>query len=315
VCGVSHISPLDVGARVSVRRRLGSDLTDVVGDLISADDDVLAIRVSSGDLVRVPTPDLVAARLIAPSPRSAIELEGVTARGWPAPDSEWLGQWWLRAADGFTSRANSVRPLGSPGVGLDEALSRVEAWYRERGLPPKMQVVVGSSLDRELEHRGWLTYYEVVDLTATVARVSAGLAQRTASTQNVELRESTPSSAWLGLLRGGNNPPSARLIVEGSPMVAFATITDDGEAVAIGRAAVELPWVGLTAIEVAPHARRRGYATAVMGALVRWAGERGALRVYLEVLSTNAPALALYEPLGFVEHHRYACRVMPAERS
>jgi ribosomal protein S18 acetylase RimI-like enzyme len=318
VCGVSHISPLDVGARVSVRRRVGGDQSDVVGDLLSVDDDVLAIRVASGDLVPVPHADVVAARVVGPGPRSAIELEGVSARGWPAPDTEWLGRWWLRAAGGFTARANSVRPLGSPGVDVDEAVTRVAGWYGERALPPKIQVVVGSSLDRDLARRGWVAGYEVADLTATVARVCAGLAERASGQPDgpdVEVREGSASSAWLGLFRGGSNPASARAILEGPPLVAFATIADGGEAVAIGRAAVEPPWVGLTAIEVAPHARRRGHARAVMGALLSWARDRGALRVYLEVLSTNTPALTLYESLGFAEHHRYACRELPVRPS
>ena len=77
---------------------------------------------------------------------------------------------------------------------------------------------------------------------------------------------------------------------------------------AIGRATVDGPWVGLTAIEVAPQARRRGYARAVMAALLSWAADRAATRVYLEVLASNAPAVALYESLGFAEHHRYLYR-------
>jgi ribosomal protein S18 acetylase RimI-like enzyme len=35
------------------------------------------------------------------------------------------------------------------------------------------------------------------------------------------------------------------------------------------------------------------------------------VRAYLEVLATNEPAIAMYESLGFTEHHRYACRERP----
>ena len=306
---MSHISPDDVGARVTVRRRVAGALSDVVGDLEFADGETLAVRTSAGALVTVLSSDVVAARVVGASPREAIELEGVAARGWPAPDSEWLGEWWLRAAEGFTARANAVRPLGGPGLELGEALTRVAAWYRERGLPPRVQVVIGSSLDRELGRRGWTAAPEVSVMTATLALIVSRLAVRHGTPVRVT---DTASAGWLRLFRGGDTPPVARAILEAPPVVGFATLTDDGEApVAIARATVEPPWVGLTAIEVAPGLRRRGHGRAVIGELTSWSRERGALRAYLEVLATNEPAIALYRSLGFVEHHRYACREAP----
>jgi ribosomal protein S18 acetylase RimI-like enzyme len=67
-------------------------------------------------------------------------------------------------------------------------------------------------------------------------------------------------------------------------------------------------WLGVTAVTVAEEHRRRGLATAVMAALQRWAGERGAHSVYLQVTAGNAPARALYRRAGFIEHHRYHYR-------
>ncbi len=310
---MSHIDPLDVGARVTVRRRVEGALSDAVGDLVLLDDESLAVRTADGTLVTVLLPEVVAIRVVGASPREAIELEGVAARGWPAPDAQWLGEWQLRAADGFTARANSVRPLGSPGLPIEEALDRVAAWYRERGLPPRVQVVVRSSVDRELARRRWPAAPEVSVMTATLARVDDRIAGKPANRARdaVEIRD-TASSAWLGLFRGGDTPPVARAILEGPPVVGFATCSDDaGAVVAIGRAVAEPPWLGLTAMEVAPHARRRGHARAVIAALTAWGRERGALRAYLEVLATNEAAIALYRSAGFSEHHRYACREAP----
>ncbi|HET9186823.1 MAG TPA: GNAT family N-acetyltransferase [Acidothermaceae bacterium] len=306
---MSHISPDDVGARVTVRRRVDGALSDAVGDLEQADGETLAVRVSAGSLVTVPVSEVVAARVIGASPREAVELEGVAARGWPAPDSEWLGQWWLRAADGFTARANAVRPLGGPDRTLDSALARVGDWYRDRGLPPRVQVVVGSSLDRELSRRGWTAAPEVSVMTATLARV----ANRLTGPDDASVRlDDVASSEWLRLFRGGDAPPVARAILEAPAVVGFATRTDDENTpVAIGRAVVEGPWVGFSAIEVAPDSRRRGHGRAVIGQLTSWGRARGAMRAYLEVLATNEPAIALYRSLGFAEHHRYACREAP----
>ncbi len=306
---MSHISPDDVGARITVRRRVLGAISDVVGDLECLDDDELAVRTSAGTLVTTSFSDVVAARLVGGSPREAVELEGVAARGWPAPDSEWLGEWWLRAAAGFTARANAVRPLGQPGVALDDALDRVRAWYLARNLPTRVQVVAGGSLDGELSRRGWTAAPAVSVMTATLAGVARRLVDADGSRARVS---DTASSEWLRLFRGGATPTVARAILEGPPGVGFAMLTDDeATSTAIGRAVVEGPWAGLSAIEVAPAARRRGHARTVIGALTSWSRARGALRAYLEVLATNEPAVALYRSLGFAEHHHYVCREAP----
>ena len=50
-----------------------------------------------------------------PDPRIQ-DLERAAALHWQAPETERLGEWRLRAADGFTGRANSALPLGDPGT-------------------------------------------------------------------------------------------------------------------------------------------------------------------------------------------------------
>jgi len=52
-------------------------------------------------------------------------------------------------------------------------------------------------------------------------------------------------------------------------------------------------------------------ALAIMTALVGWSAERGATTAYLQVLGDNERAHALYDGLGFVEHHRYRYLAAP----
>lgn len=326
VSGVSvNLGPDDVGARVSVRHRgLAGPLsgaTDVVGDLEILDAGQLAIRRSDGSLVAIETGDVVAARVVGASLLAARDLEEVTARSWPAPDEAWLGRWWLRSAGGFTARACSVRPLGDPGRPLDDALEYVVGWYADRGLPAMIRAVSGSNIGAELDRRGWSSDREAVFQTVTLARLrrllAARQAARSASSSAVQIAPAPPQ-AWLRRYEGGATTPVALQVLTGATDVAFATI-DAAEptapAVAIGRAAVEGPWVGFTAIEVDPSARRQGHANAVMLALTEWAASRGAVRAWLEVLADNRAALALYASLGFSEHHRYSYRSPPHVRT
>jgi ribosomal protein S18 acetylase RimI-like enzyme len=57
--------------------------------------------------------------------------------------------------------------------------------------------------------------------------------------------------------------------------------------------------LGVMGLAVAPGARRRGVATALLAAAEQLARTRGARKLSLHVLSTNTAALGLYERLGF----------------
>lgn len=167
-----RITPADVGKRVSVRRRsegdaAGSKFTDTVGVLTSWDAGVLSITPKSGESVHIAESSLVAGKVVPSAPArrrgpaaTFAELAPVCARAWQPVESEPLGGWQLRSADGFTRRANSVLPLGDPGIPLDEALARVEQWYDDRGLPAYIQTATGAEgtqeeLCAELERHGW----------------------------------------------------------------------------------------------------------------------------------------------------------------
>ena len=113
-----------------------------------------------------------------------------------------------------------------------------------------------------------------------------------------------PSSSW-----GPWHPPGGRSGVDTS---SAAVTGEDGVATALvpgaahGVAAYAADWVGFRGIEVAPEHRRLGLARAIMAALLEWGAERGATTGYLQVLGHNAPALALYEGMGFTTQHAYA---------
>ncbi|MET9802202.1 GNAT family N-acetyltransferase [Streptomyces sp. NPDC006368] len=317
-----RITPADVGKRVSVRR-LGDSMagretfTDTVGVLTSWNKGVLLITRRTGESVRIAESSLVAGKVVpaAPARRRGpatdfTELAPVLARAWQPVESEPLGAWTLRAASGFTRRANSALPLGDPGVPLDRALARVRAWYEERGLPPYIQVATGAAGTQEklcaaLEERGWrreVTAEVRVGALAPVADRDAG---------GVVLARSF-DEAWLRRYnRSGVPGPQARAVLGSGPSVWFASVPGEpgeGEAdvpAAIGRCVVDGRWAGFMAVEVDPAHRRRGLATAVMAALARRALDEGASAAWLQVEEDNGGARALYDGMGFALHHLY----------
>ena len=85
-----------------------------------------------------------------------------------------------------------------------------------------------------------------------------------------------------------------------------------GAVAGVARGAVDGDWLGVTAVEVDPRVRRTGVATSLLGALRDWAmREHGASRSYVQVETTNDPAIRLYAGLGYWHHHVYRYRIDP----
>ncbi|MFG3246940.1 GNAT family N-acetyltransferase [Streptomyces sp. NPDC048187] len=318
-----RITAADVGKRVSVRRLseagvAGEKFTDTVGVLTSWTDGVLLITRKSGESVRVAESDLVAGKVVPAAPArrrgpaaSYEELARVAARAWRPVESERLGAWELRAAAGFTRRANSALPLGDPGLPLDEALAAVRRWYGERGLPAYVQTATGAVgteelLCAELERRGWVREVTAEVWTGPLAPV-ADLAEGSGVVLSREADE-----AWLARYRRKGVSEVALRVLSSGPSVWFAKVPGadadadpPGTPAAIGRCVVDGRWASFAAVEVDPALRRRGLATEVMAALARRALDEGASAAWLQVETDNAGARALYAGMGFAAHHAY----------
>lgn len=250
---------------------------------------------------------------------SADALFATAAAGWGYAQSSRVDGWHLRAAGGFTHRANSAWPIGPLERSLPDAIAEVRSWYLDKRLRPLIQVVIGSDLDGKLAGLGHTeTRARALRQTASVEAVLDKLL----SVAPIGVKESfsdAPTDDWLLLYRSGDLPDAAKQVLGSGDRVQFATVhdSDSGEPLAIGRAALSAgpdggapTWVGLSAIETSPTARRRGLAKLVIDALLEWAGEHGATDVYLEVTPENEPAVALYKALGFTTHHEYHYRVI-----
>jgi N-acetylglutamate synthase len=248
------------------------------------------------------------------------EFERMAAAHWRGTEEEWLGGWLLRAAEGFTGRANSALPLGDPGLPIEDAFAAVTQWYRARGLPPMIAVPTpiegdspGQALDHDLSRRSWLTrpgpaFVMVAALPLRIA--SEGLPGR----RDVQVSPE-PDEAWAARYhyRGLDHlPPVARKVLTSAEEQSFVSIRNGGKVLAIARLSMAEGWAGLTAVEVHPDHRRQGLGAAITAVACHEADLRGPSSVFLQVEVDNAPAQALYRRLGFRYSHRYHYRVAPA---
>jgi ribosomal protein S18 acetylase RimI-like enzyme len=308
---VLALTAADIGRRVVIRRRISADahplFTDLLGELVGISEREVIILTAKGT-VRVPRDEIHRAKTVparrGATAREMAAVELAATEAWPPVELRWLGDWRLRAAGGYTGRANSALPIGDPGMPLGEALDRVVEFYTSRDLPARIDVPLplATMVQREVVAAGWREECTVLVQTMPVAQLVAA----TPPGAGFDLSPTLPAAA-MELIAGrrGPLPEAARHVLTAVPRLAFCAYAESGTLLAMGRGSVTRGWLGLFAIETVPTARRRGFAREAIGALARWSVAAGAQNAFLQVESGNAAAIALYETLGFTTHHRY----------
>lgn len=315
-----------IGERVVIRYAVGDRgpggrplLSDIIGRVVAVEDGSVTLEKRDGALAVVERTSIVTTKVVPRTPKrtrsahriSAENLTRICTRGWPPVASEPLGEWLLRAAGGFTGRANSVAVHGEPGVSDDAALDRVIAFYAQRGLPARAHVVSGSPWEHVFLEAGWSALGGNIPDGAVVqvAQLAEALLARSPGDDAGVRIEPRASDAWLARYHRSGDPDDsahARAVLEGPRTVGLMSIGAEPDTIrAIGRVVVTGEWAGLSAIEVDPKLRRQGLGTRIVEAGLRWASDHGADKAYVQTMPNKAAALALFTPYGFREHHTY----------
>ena len=305
-----------IGKRVTIRlREADGGFRDIVGilqnehELINARSQVITF---SKDEIAVwrevkPLPD----RAGTGSPLSlrVSELENLSDTTWPAAETIEYGKWRLRISDGFTMRANSVLPTGSPPIGepaaaLAEAVAHVIETYTGKNLTPTFTIPLPlyQELDDYLKSQDWLVKVGAQFLVKDISLDAKDLQ----SEFTCEIADS-PSQDWLGLQSDHN----LEKLMKRYP-ARYGVIKSGSTVIAVGRIATLGTWSIATRLFVDPSQRSKGVAKHLMNKLMAAAKSDGATKVALQVDIENEAALALYKSMGFRTHHSYIYRVLPA---
>lgn len=228
------------------------------------------------------------------------DIERVGRDTWSADERVDIDGWTVTSNGGFTRRVNSATATGSPGVSI-ATKDAVGGWLAARGCPLVVRVtpLLDAAVVKEItEAWGLIAVDPTVVMIQTVQE-----GPRDAGVTIVDLLDLHFQDELFSL---NARPDAAR-----DQWTRIITrMSDRGRGLwipgkAVGVLAVEAPMAAVYSVAVEPLARRQGWGTRMMAAAANAAVDLGAHTLFLQVLATNAPAVSLYEGLGFVEAYRY----------
>jgi ribosomal protein S18 acetylase RimI-like enzyme len=243
------------------------------------------------------------------------QLEEMAANTWPAEVTQEMDGWILRAAGGYSLRANSVLALG-PLPSHPQWLEEVEDFYFRRSLPVLFHVSPASDprLEPLLEERG---YGKLLSVSLHVAETRQILRMTEQAEKSAELTVHSaplPDQEWMDVyMQYEEFPPerrafSERLCAAKGPRAAYLLVRVKDRPAGLATVVTERGWTGLTNVVTGPDFRRMGVARALLCAAAEWSESMGAGKMYLQVEDKNKPALGLYAKAGFRKLYGYHYR-------
>lgn len=240
-------------------------------------------------------------------------LEDLAMTAWPAPRRMMHRGWVLFFADGHTGRANSANALVPLADIVDETIAWVEVEYRRHRLPPMFRLTPLSppNLRDRLTARG----YGIASESHVMWRSLEGFGG-TGPDSAVRVQERVDQS-WIDAycrmcpIPAGERAALTAILSGIAATPRFATLWQDGQPVAACMAVIDRGWAGIFKVATRPDRRGQGLSRRLMTDMMGRATAEGAIGAYLQVGTINAPALALYQRLGFQRLYNYIYAKLP----
>lgn len=304
--------PITVDDRVVARRKFkGGGHSDVIGHVVTLEPLTIRPQMVGGfpsalPEVVIPAEELYVVKKLSPRTVRNSDIRHVevaSAKSYLGHATQWTsnGQWLMRAGDGITKRTNSAVPLG-PSAGFEPApIAELMAFYASHNLPCVLLVperIGNSALKLAHEHID----VEKIVMTRTLDDLS-DIQPYLDDTLEVDI-SSEPTPAWLEFTdHVGTDLTDASLV--DAPLAFFTASAGAVLRATITESEDGTKWLGIACVKVSESARRQRLAARLVAAAMAWGAAEGAEKCYLQVSVGNDAAVALYEKLGMLEHHRH----------
>lgn len=238
-----------------------------------------------------------------------LAFEQAGLRAWPGLEVEWDGRWVRRASNGYTKRANSVQCMDPADDGdVGGRIAAAKAWFAARGLPAifRLNPLTGPNLAAELDRQSWATLERSHLMAMALDAVEPD--QRGAVLAADDPAFLGPQQQLRGYGEGDMARLRAVLSVLAVPAAGIVVYAGDGQPVSSALMTVADGILITGNVVTAPAERRKGHALAMMRTGLVWARQAGATIAAVNVAEDNAPAIALYERLGYRRRYDYIYR-------
>ncbi|MES2205520.1 MAG: GNAT family N-acetyltransferase [Pseudomonadota bacterium] len=257
-------------------------------------------------------------------------LEEAAFSAWPALEEQRYQAWCLRAADGYTKRANSANAISTIDELSSTDIDYIEAFYLKRGVTPVFRLAsfcTTARTDNALIDRGyhftdlsWVMTAPILPTASIHSTSPAYLLNQKNYTPDHKPREAIinlmpDAGTWLEAFQHISKKLTAeqhthlQMLLAIQTPCAFAVIFLGGEPVCCGIAVLNDHYCGLFDIVTHPYFCRRGYATQLCNYLMNWGAQHDANTAFLQVTTANHSAIHLYENLGFRRYYQYWYRI------
>jgi ribosomal protein S18 acetylase RimI-like enzyme len=235
-------------------------------------------------------------------------LEAVGFRAWPAASVAYDGSWQIRLTGGHPSkRLNCIVPLDPSDhrdldMRLEKARKRFDSYGRT--LVVRETPLVPPQLVAHMTSEGWHPFETVDVLTVDLAELA--LPDTLDYLPSHDIGRFIDASLALDGQEPGLKPALAEILTSIKPASGFfIKEASDKGAIAVALCVQDNDLAGIMSFAVAPGHQRGGIGTEIFSSALRWARISGARSAWLQVVSTNEPALALYRKFGFRKAYEY----------
>jgi N-acetylglutamate synthase len=238
-------------------------------------------------------------------------IEELSLNAWPSFQTLLYDGWVIRFAGGYTRRANSINPLYTSTIDLDQKLRFCEGSYGDKKLPTVFKITSASTphgLDEKLWTNGYRkdapTSVQMLDLESmSLAASSAGRFEEELS------KEWLDDFCRMSGTAEGQRKTLQQILINIVPRHCFASLKSADKVIACGMGVLQSGYVGLFDIVTDEAFRGQGHGQGLVENIVAWGKQNGAQKAYLQVMLNNPPALHLYAKMGFVEEYQYWYRI------